>query len=151
MRKKILINCLFIGCFAFNFILLDKLHKMLTHSKIPKVEGTVYRGMNVSEDVAKKMIKSKNMTLKQITSTSKKRSVAVEFADDFGGGMDVEVIMKMHVKRGVDFSGVNTTEAEVLLIRGQKFRVIEVTSKNARRFDGSVGLDKVFITLEEVL
>lgn len=91
----------------------------------PVYKDTIYRGINVSEDVAKKIMRSRTFENVAPNSTSKSFSVAENFAT---GGDNVPIVFEMRKnKYGVDvqkISGAYSHEREVFLPANTRFRII---------------------------
>ena len=91
-------------------------------NQIPAFEGTVYRGVdNMPADVLAQYVPGKTITERAFTSTSKKESIAQDFAKDSKTIMVIRSRDKGHDMANASRSGA---EAEVLFTPGTRFRVL---------------------------
>lgn len=98
----------------------------------PQFNGTVYRGMSLSSADLAALRPGKTMTMKAISSSSQKASVALDFA---AGGGKGAVILKLHTKRGAKLPGRLSEfagEKEVLLPKGAKYKITRVRKQTYR-------------------
>ncbi len=98
-------------------------------SKLPDHEGIVYSGNpnNLTEDFKPGMV----IKFSGYLSTSLNKSVSEVFMRIKGNR---GVLFKLHIKTGKDLSQTfNTTEKEVLVPRGSRFKVIAISNDGADR------------------
>lgn len=93
-------------------------------SKLPKYNGTVYRGAGKAEsDFAKTLSVGEDFDFGgRFTSTS----TEVYIASDFMRGNNGSVMWEIEAKLGTDLKSINSSEFEVLLRTNSKYKLVEI-------------------------
>ncbi len=114
---------------------------------LPKHKGVVYRGLGLKQKEIDRMVVGSTIKIDMHSSASKEEKFARPFAlfsSELSGGRPV--LLEVKVKNAADISslvhGQNRYQKEVVLVKGMKFRVAEVTSFKFRAYrDRGVEID----------
>ncbi|MDP9960385.1 hypothetical protein [Chryseobacterium lathyri] len=97
-------------------------------SKLPKYNGTVFRGAGKAEsDFAKTLSVGQDFNFNgRFTSTSTKDYIA----SDFMRGNNGSVMWEIEAKSGTDLKSINSSEFEVLLKTNSKYKLLEIKNNS---------------------
>jgi len=103
------------------------MHAAASRAPVQKTQ-TVYRGLGIQKKaLLDQWQEGKEVSIKAWTSTSRSKAVA----ENLGTTSNFPVVLNLEIKRGLDIASISATKAEkeVLLARGQKFKVKRVVDE----------------------